>query len=263
MNHALAFVDADCWLGPSRMPLPERLRGDALEKLLETMGNLGIAEACPTSAPAAMQPAGDGNQRLAAALAGRGNLHPVWMLAAHHSGEASDPAETLQAMRQAGARMARVVLDSGEGYFGRLHLLQLEGLLDQLSANRVPLIIDLGERKSVENPDLAELLRAWPELPVILTFPKMESEARVLCCLLERYRNLRVSLRGYQILGGIEEFVRLFGAGSLVFGSNYPHFTPLQSMLHLIYSEISENEKQRVAGDNVRDLLRQAWGAHP
>jgi predicted TIM-barrel fold metal-dependent hydrolase len=91
----------------------------------------------------------------------------------------------------------------------------------------------------------------------------MENEARVLCCLLERYRNLRVSLRGWQTLGGIEELVRLFGVGSLVFGSNFPHFTPLQSMLHLIYSEISEEDRQRVAGDNMRDLLRQAWSVHP
>jgi predicted TIM-barrel fold metal-dependent hydrolase len=139
----------------------------------------------------------------------------------------------------------------------------MEGLLDQLAANHVPLIIDLCDRKSVENRDLAELLRAWPELPVILSFPKMENEARILCCLLERYHNLRVSLRGWQTLGGIEEFVRLFGAGAIVFGSNYPYFTPLQSMLHVIYSEISEVDKKRVAGDNMRELLQKAWSVHP
>jgi len=43
---------------------------------------------------------------------------------------------------------------------------------------------------------------------------------------------------------------------AFVFGSNYPYFTPLQSMLHLIYSEIAEEDKRLIAGDTVRGLLR-------
>ena len=260
-EHRLEFLDADCWVGQSRMPLPERLRDDALRGLLETMKRLGIAEACPTSSSAAMQPAGDGNRRLAAETAGLQGLHPVWALAAHHTGEAARPEEIAREMKNAGVRMARAVLGGCEGYFGSLQLLPMEGLLDVLAAGGVPLILDFCDREALASRELPELLGAWPELPVILSFPKTQSEERVLYCLLERYRNLRISLRGYQVLGGIEELVRLFGAGVPVFGSNYPQFTPLQGMLQIIYSEISEADKKRVAGDNLRDLLRTAWSS--
>jgi hypothetical protein len=258
-KHRLGFLDVDCWVGKFRAPLPKRLQDDALGGLVGTMERLGIAEACPTSASAAMLPAGDENQELAARTAGQAGLHPVWCLAAHHTGEAPSPEETARQMRASGFRIARAVV--GEGYFGALHLLQMEGLLDVLAANRVPLVLDLCDRRDIESRELCDLLRSWPELPVILSFPKVEREGRVLFCLLERHRNLRVSLRGYQLLGGVEELVRRFGPGVPVFGSNYPEFTPLQGMLQVVYSGISAEDKRRVAGDNVRELLRGAWRA--
>ena len=262
-GHPLRFVDADCWVGESRMPLPARLRGDALGGLVETMERLGIAEACPASISAAVRPARDGNRQLVTQTAGLDRVHPVWVIAAHHTAEAAQPEDLVRQMKDAGVRMARAVLGGADGYFGALHLLQMEGLVDVLAANCVPLILDLCDREEVGSRELSDLLHAWPGLPVILTFPKMEKEERVLYCLLERYRNLRVSLSGYQVLGGLEELVRLFGARVALFGSNYPYFTPLQGMLQVIYSEMPEEDQRRVAGDNTRELLREAWRPKP
>lgn len=253
------FLDADCWVGQFRTPLPARLRGDALTGLLETMTRLGIAEACPASSTAAIRPASDNNQEMAARMAAFDRLHPAWVIACHHTAEAPRPEQMVREMKNAGVRMARAVLGSDDGYFGALRVFQIEGLAELLAANHVPLMLDFHDRNEVGSRELSELLSLWPELPLILSFPKLESEDRLLYCLLERHRNLRVSLSGYQLLGGIEKLVKLFGARVPLFGSNYPHFTPLQGMLQVIYSEISDEDKKRVAGDNMRELLQGAW----
>ncbi len=46
-----------------------------------------------------------------------------------------------------------------------------------------------------------------------------------------------------------------FGAERLLFGTRLPYFTPGSAIGMLSYAGISEAERTRIAGDNLRNLL--------
>jgi predicted TIM-barrel fold metal-dependent hydrolase len=74
--------------------------------------------------------------------------------------------------------------------------------------------------------------------------------------LLERHSNLYLETSTYMVHRGIEEFVRLFGAERLLFGSRYAAYAPGAAVAGLMYAEISDRNRRLIAGDNARRLLR-------
>jgi predicted TIM-barrel fold metal-dependent hydrolase len=132
----------------------------------------------------------------------------------------------------------------------------LAELFDHLAPCRTPVFIDcLDTLEQAATAQLRELLDHWPTLPVIVGFPKVEHDDRRLYCLWERSAQFHLELSGYQTLGAIEAVTQRFGPDRLVFGSKSPYFTPLQSMLQVIYSRIDETAKCAIAGGTLRRLL--------
>jgi hypothetical protein len=256
--HSLPFLDATCAIGHNPAPLIPAGSDVSATALLKKMDQLGIAEACPYSAVAAHYAIMEGNRQLVREIGGRRRLHPVWIAAPHHTGEVPPPRELLREMTAGGVRAVKMIFHSDNGYLDGLDAFLCRELFDALAERRIPLMLDFYSFGQDDAAAVRETLQTWPELPVVLTFPKLGKEERLLYALWERFRNLHVTLGGYQVLGGIEKAVARFGAGAFVFGSQYPHFTPLQSMLQLIYSEISTADKRRIAGDTMRALLAQA-----
>jgi len=258
--HGLTVIDASCAIGP-RYVLPAQSPAASADDLLRQMDRFGIAEACPSFSIAAEYCIEEGNRTILDAVGcpSRDRLHPVWIVAPHHTGEAPPPAVLLEAMRRHNVRAGKLILHSRLGYLDSLDVKLCEDLLDALAGHRIPLMLDFVSFSHADTRDLGELLVHWPDLPVIVTFPKLEKEERMLYGLWEKFAQLRATLSGYQLLGGIEKVVSRFGPGALVYGSQYPFFTPLQSLLHLIYSEIEPEVRQRIAGGNMRELLDRAW----
>lgn len=256
--HGLTVIDASCAIGV-RYVLPVRTPEASADDLLKQMERFGIAQACPSFSIAAEYSIEEGNRALLGAVAGRTRLHPVWIVAPHHTGEALPPEALLEAMRRDNVRAGKLVLHSRLGYLDSLDVRLCEDLLDALAAHRIPLLLDFLNFAHADTRDLRELLANWPDLPVIVTFPKLEKEERMLYGLWEKFTQFRATLSGYQLMGGIEKVVRHFGSDALVYGSHYPFFTPLQSLLQLIYSDIAPEDKQRIAGGNMRELLDRAW----
>ena len=62
---------------------------------------------------------------------------------------------------------------------------------------------------------------------------------------------------GYHHFTGIETIVKNFGAKRLIFGTNMPYFYIPVSISALQYAELTLEEKQLIAGDNLRNLLRE------
>lgn len=252
--HPLQFLDANCAIGPYYDPPPGH--DWSLAGLLSRMDQLGITEACPACLLGRDLDPADGNQWLADNAPATDRVHPVWTAAPHHTGEFPAPGDLVRLMRESGIRMMRLWL-SPSGYLDRLDLPLLGELLDALAHHRVPLLVDTSEPNLLRAADLEPVLRGWPSLPLILSVPKQSQNERWFYYLWERYDNFRIDLPGYQILGGIEAVVERFGADRLVYGSRYPFFTPLQTMLQVIYSEIEEADKRAIAGDTMRCLLQE------
>ena len=54
---------------------------------------------------------------------------------------------------------------------------------------------------------------------------------------------------------GLEELVRLYGAGRFLFASRFPSMSPGGGMLQLRCAEISEADKARIAGENLLEMI--------
>ncbi|NPV09201.1 MAG: hypothetical protein HPY83_14740 [Anaerolineae bacterium] len=254
MTHPLRFLDVNCAIGPYYNPPTGH--DWSLAGLLAKMDHLGIAEACPACLLSRDLDPATGNEWLVQHAPASDRIHPVWTAAPHHTGEFPAPEDLLTLMRRHGVRMLRLWFYPS-AFLDRLDLPLLGELFDALAQHRVPLLLDVSEPNLLRVSDLEPVLRGWPAMPVILSVPKQSQNERWFYYLWEKYDSFHLDLPGYQILGGIEAVVARFGPARLVYGSRYPYFTPLQSMLQLIYSEVEEEAKKAIAGDTVRRLLQE------
>jgi hypothetical protein len=250
----LNFLDVNCCIGPYYNPAPGH--DWSAIGLLAKMDELGIAEACPAAVLGRDYDPREGNAWLSANLPGSPRLHPVWTVGNHHSGEFPPPDELLAQMREHGVRMLRLFLYP-TAFLDRLDLPLLTELFDAMDEHRVPLLVDTSDPLLLRAEDLEPVFKGWPKLPLILSVPKVVQNERWFYYLWERYDSFHLDLSGYQVLGGIKAIVERFGSRRLVYGSRYPFFTPLQSMLQLIYAEVDDTAKRAIAGDTVRGLLRE------
>jgi len=258
MSH-LPFLDVACVIGPYANPeSPPGYEGN-VAGLVRKMEELGIAEACPSSITASCYCMDEGNRKLLQEIEPYPQLHPAFLVAPDHTGEM--PSATELVSRMPAMSLAKMLVDEVHFYTPVLDVELYGEVFDALAESRTPLLLDYTNFFHEHTFRLRELLKGWPDLPVLLKFPKLACEERVLYYLWEKFENLHVVLSGYQLLGGIEKAVERFGARAFVFGSNYPYFTPLQSMLHLIYCELSDEDKRLIAGDTVRGLLRKEVAA--
>lgn len=250
--HPLNFLDVNCSIGPWANRAPDADVSAA--GLLRSMDELGIAEACPFHAVARDHCLAEGNAALIDETRGSERLHPVWVVSPHHTAECPAPSELLASMKANRVRLARVSFGSAH-YVPRLDLFLFEPLLDALADARIPLILSYEDAAAVAWPEIVEALSKWPGLRIILATAKTTFHDRYFYALWERFDSFYVELSGYQVLDGIELVTKRFGPERLVYGSRYPHFTPLQSMLQVVYSEVDDATKRSIAGDTVRRMI--------
>lgn len=256
MAHRLNFLDCNCGVGPCAGAGPTY--DGSVATLVRTMDSLGIAEACPFALSQYECMPGTGNAWLAQAVKGESRLHPVLVVGPNACGEFIGPEALPERMAACGARMVRLPLGPLSTQ-QELQVCLIADLLDCMAQHRVAIIIDcLTSLEQVRTDELLTLLRTWPVVHVILSFPKLGSDNRRFYYLWERFPNLHVELSGYQTLGGIEAVTKRFGNHRIVFGTRYPHFAPLQTVLQVIYADVEESVKREIAGGTVRQFAREA-----
>jgi len=253
MVHPLNFLDANCGVGPYYNPSPGH--DWSVAGLLAKMDELGIAEACPFCMMATNYDPWEANEWLLNHVPPSQRIHPVWAVATHYSQEFPPPRELIRRMDAHGVRMLRLLLHPIP-FHDQLDLPLFVELFDTLDQHRVPLMIDSPDPLQFRASDLEPILERWRNLPVILSIPKVVQNERWFYYLWERYDNFYLDMPGYQVLGGIESIVGRFGPHRLIYGSRYPYFTPLQTMLQVIYSDVDESAKRAIAGDTLRSLLK-------
>ena len=104
--------------------------------------------------------------------------------------------------------------------------------------------------------DVAGILKAHPSLNLVLLRTSYRCD-RMLYPLFEKYDGLAIEAATYQVTHGIEEVCTRFGAERLLFGTGLPFTEAGPSIAQITYAEISDEEKQLIAGGNLRRLL--AW----
>ena len=186
----------------------------------------------------------------------RKRLHLAWCIVPQADGRLPSAPEVLAGMREHGARAARV--------FPRNHGYRLEGLKEILGAleeRKVPLLVDYGitfphnDRTDWEEVEWA--LRSYPGLHIILCHPPSRKNIQIFR-MMELSRQFHLSPAGFRIHQEVHAMTRLFGPQAVVFGSHSPFVTAAAPIAEVIYSGLDAREQKQIAGDTLRDLLREA-----
>ena len=103
---------------------------------------------------------------------------------------------------------------------------------------------------------VASVLESHPALRLTLHQTSYRLD-RFLYPLMEKFEYLSVETGGYVVAGGIEAICERFGSSRLVFGTGMPFFEPGAAVSPVTYAQISDAQKQAIAGGNLERLL--AW----
>jgi hypothetical protein len=253
MGTSLHLFDASVRLGRARDHI-EGAPVSAEEMLLE-MDEMGISEALVWHADAQYFNPHLGNHQLMVDVAEFPRLQPCWVFIPHETSEMPHPSAVLDEMCKAHIKAARI--------FPKEHVFLLRewsiaDLAENLSAHRIPLFVDFSVKswgnEYYDWDGLYEIGCAFPDLPLIITSNNIGSNRR-LVPLMKRLPNLYVETSYYSVHRGIEFLASEVGADRILFGTGLPFRAAGPALTALTYSMISEEEKQLVAGDNLRRLL--------
>ncbi len=190
-----------------------------------------------------------GNRRLLSEIEGQSRLVPQWVLMPHHTGEIAPADELVPEMLSLGVRSARL--------FPKTHGYDLSEeicgpLLGLLQEARVPLFVDATE---VAIGAAQGLCARYPELPIVLCGVSWGVD-RVLEPALAKAPNLHIETHAFQGHRAYERFAEQFGSERLIFGTGLPDCSPGAAMMMSLYEDISEDERQKVAGGNLLRLIQ-------
>jgi hypothetical protein len=127
-------------------------------------------------------------------------------------------------------------------------------LLDYLQQNS---IVTLISRADIEWSDLQRLLENFPRLPIVLLDVGYRAD-RHLFPLLIRYPGLHFDSATYLAHRQLEAFVDRYGSSQVLFGSRLPLYTPAASLGVLSSARIKPEDRDAIAGGNLRSLLAAA-----
>jgi predicted TIM-barrel fold metal-dependent hydrolase len=232
-------------IGTVTVPQPGAFH--SADALIAEMEFVGIGEALVYHALAKEYHPLAGNDVLMEQIAGCEGLHPMWVLLPDTNSDMPGPDELISQMKRGNVRAARLF---PRGYGSILDERTYGPLLSALEDEKIPLFID----KDQVDQNLAEVCEKHPGLPVVLTEADWRSN-RVLYPLLRDFPNLHLEIGRYQAYQGIEDVCEKFGAERLLFGTHLPYASPGAAITMVTHADISDEEKQKIAGGNLRRLL--------
>jgi len=241
----LDWFDCNARIGPCSAPRPEYVTDTA--ELLDVYDQIGIGRGLVYHSFAWEWHAPAGNERLLAEIAGEDRLSPC-LVALPPARREMGPIEDFAA-RVRELRGAVRIFPSKHNW--RLSEWGSGALFDALNEAEVPVLLDFPETNWDE---VAWLLEAHPRMPLILIGTGYRV-ARYIYPLMERHENFHVEGNTYTPFRGVEDFVELFGARRLVFGTGLPDLDPGGPIANIAYAEIADEDKALMASGNLVRLL--------
>jgi predicted TIM-barrel fold metal-dependent hydrolase len=242
----LRFFDCNVRIGRCSTPRPEQFLDVA--GLLAEMDRAGIERALVYHAWSVEWDPKAGNEALVSDLAGQERLFPCFAALPPATRELPPPRE-----------FAKWVSDQHGAVrlFPTLHQFLLSetsigGLLDALSSEQVPVLIDIAHTNWAE---VGEVLGRHPELNLIVLNAYYRID-RYVYPLWERHANLYLESGSYGVHRGIESVCERFGAARLVFGTDMPVHEAGGPIAGVTYAPVSEVDRRLIAGGNLRRMLR-------
>lgn len=128
-------------------------------------------------------------------------------------------------------------------------------LLAPLNDLRMPVIID-GAYDNVLLSALPRTAAAFPDARFILLRHGL-NRSRTINPLLKYTQNVYFDMSTMVDTGQIEQIVRDFGSGRLLFGSGLPFYEPSGALALLLYADIPDSDRGRIAHGNFERLEKE------
>jgi hypothetical protein len=241
----LRFFDCNARIGRASTPRPEHLLDVA--GLLAEMDRAGIERALVHHVWSAEWDPPEGHAALLREIGGEDRLYPCFAGLPPATRELPPPRDFARQVRD--LRGAVRLFPVQHNYL--LNEVSIGHLLDALSFERVPVLIDLAQTNW---PEITALLGHHPALSLIVLNAYYRVD-RLLYPLWERFGNLYLDCGSYGVHRGVEAVCARFGAERLVFGTDLPVHEAGGPMAVVTYAALSEAEKQLIAGGNLRRML--------
>lgn len=241
----LDFFDCNCQIGRSGSPV----QGGPVtaSEIIERLEPMGIRRALVYSALSRELHPAEGNPAVLEEVKGS-PLVPCWVALPAATRELGSPAEFVSAMRANGVGAVRL--------FPATHSFSIAewcigSLFEVFEAEEIPVLVDVAQTNWDQ---IASALAAFPKLRLILLRPSYRAD-RMLYGLMERYEHLCVETSNYVGSGAVEDVCKRFGSSRLIFGTALPFFEPGSAVSPITYAEVSDEDKQAIAGGNLDKLL--------
>jgi len=140
-----------------------------------------------------------------------------------------------------------------------LHLWNCDRLFSLLDELRIPVLI---ECRPIEGSidgyfdKIVGIARTYNHTPIILLTTGYRS-LRIIYEMLDKCRNIYIDTSTFLTYRGIEDVTKLFGSERIMFGTRMPFIEGGVSVGRVIYADISEEDKEKIAFRNILRLLQE------
>jgi len=190
-----------------------------------------------------------GNARLDEEVGGHPRLQRAWTVLPDTGGDMPPASDFIGQLVLSGARAARLYPQKNEWCLDEWCA---GALLRALEERKVPTMIP---QDQTNLRDLHGVLGRHPALPIILSRASYRQN-RMLFPLLEQHSNLYIDLSPtYVVHHGIEALCSRNHAEQLLFGTGYSRCEPGASITHIMYADISEEQRELIAHGNLERLI--------
>jgi predicted TIM-barrel fold metal-dependent hydrolase len=215
-------------------------------ELLEEMDYCGIDRALVYHTAMRYDSPDVGNRLIQEELEPNPRLVPTWAILPSQTEEMPAPEQFLEEMKGRNICALRVFPDEHQY---ALDERTMGDWLAMMEEKHIPLLAKTSCLK------IAAILDPFPNLIVIAMMQGPHSLERHLRPIVERYPNFHLDTSSYMVDGLIERFCGRYGSSRLLFGSGYPDNCSGSALLCLAQADISDEDREAIAGGNLKRLL--------
>lgn len=251
----MLFLDAHLTYGtPVNVELTPPCPCHTIQELDDALERAGVSGGLVYSLAADMSGVVIGNQLLAEDLKTcRSELYGVYTLVPRYTNElpsASDLPDVLRKSKMAAVRIAP-----------RTHMFLakagvLSDYLEMAEERKIPFVFDTS--CGITTEEVYDIMERYPKLPAILTLVNIWPADRFYRPFLAQFPNLRLDLSHVITERAIDDLVAQFGAERLLFASRFPDMYIGGQQLQLKFAQISDADKELIAGGNLRQMIEEA-----
>lgn len=248
----MKFIDINCMIGEWGY---HDLRFKTAEQLFHEMRRLNISGSFVFHSKSWLYDQKTGNESIVDETKGFEGLIPVISITSLIKHEFGGRSAIIDYIRKNGIGAVRLFPNDHHYTLNLWNIDELFSIPEELG---MPVLLDAREKfGSIENSfqQIYDIARIYKNVPMILLTVGYR-HLRVLYHLMEKCGNICIDTSTFITFRGIEDVVRNFGPERVFFGTRAPFIEAGVSVGRVIYADISDEARQKIAYGNAMDLIR-------